>query len=284
MKVIHDLNEIYTQIDFVRRDGRRVGVVPTMGALHNGHLSLVQRAKQECDVAVATIFVNPTQFGPNEDLAKYPRTLESDLEGLRQLGCDFVFVPPSDRVYRDNHSTFVEPPSVGKRWEGELRPGHFRGVTTIVLKLFQLIPAHVAYFGRKDYQQVAVIRAMVDDLNIPIRIEACATVREPDGLAMSSRNRYLSKEDRGRALGLWLALTKAQNCLTAGDTTCESLEKAMLEELAKAPVDSIDYAAIVDPVTMEPMRQVDETAVAIIAARVGSTRLIDNMTLVANEK
>jgi pantoate--beta-alanine ligase len=284
MKVIHDLNEIYTQIDFVRRDARRIGVIPTMGALHNGHLSLVQRAKQECDVAVATIFVNPTQFGPNEDLAKYPRTLESDLEGLRGLGCDFVFVPPSDRVYSTNHSTFVEPPSVGKRWEGELRPGHFRGVTTIVLKLFQLIPAHVAYFGRKDYQQVAVIRAMVDDLNIPIRIEACATVREPDGLAMSSRNRYLSKEDRGRALGLWLALTKAQNCLTAGDTTCENLERAMRDELAKAPVDSIDYAAIVDPVTMEPMRQVDETAVAIIAARVGSTRLIDNMTLVANEK
>lgn len=284
MKVIHDLNEIYTQIDFVRRDARRIGVVPTMGALHNGHLSLVQRAKQECDVAVATIFVNPTQFGPNEDLAKYPRTLESDLEGLRQLGCDFVFVPPSNRVYGANHSTFVEPPSVGKRWEGELRPGHFRGVTTIVLKLFQLIPAHVAYFGRKDYQQVAVIRAMVDDLNIPIRIEACATIREPDGLAMSSRNRYLSKEDRGRALGLWLALAKAQNCLTAGDTNCESLERAMRDELVKAPVDSIDYAAIVDPVTMEPMRQIDETAVAIIAARVGSTRLIDNMTLVANEK
>jgi pantoate--beta-alanine ligase len=284
MKVIHDLNEIYTQIDFVRRDARRIGVIPTMGALHNGHLSLVQRAKQECDVAEATIFVNPAQFGPNEDLAKYPRTLESDLEGLRQLGCDFVFVPPSDRVYSANHSTYVEPPSVGKRWEGELRPGHFRGVTTIVLKLFQLIPAHIAYFGRKDYQQVAVIRAMVDDLNIPIRIEACATVREPDGLAMSSRNRYLSKEDRGRALGLWLALTKAQNCLTAGDTTCESLERVMREELAKAPVDSIDYAAIVDPVTMEPMRQVDQTAVAIIAVRVGSTRLIDNMTLVANEK
>jgi len=284
MKVIHDLNEIYTQVDFVRRDSRRIGVVPTMGALHNGHLSLVQRAKQECDVSVATIFVNPTQFGPNEDLAQYPRTLESDLEGLRQLGCDFVFVPPSDRVYREDHSTYIEPPSVGKRWEGELRPGHFRGVTTIVLKLFQLIPAHVAYFGRKDFQQVAVIKAMVEDLNMPIRIEACATVREPDGLAMSSRNRYLSMEDRGRALGLWLALTRAQSCLTAGEATCARLEMEMREELAKAPVDSIDYAAIVDPVTMEPLQRVDETAVAIIAARVGCTRLIDNMTLIANEK
>ena len=137
MKVVHDLNEIYTQIDFARRDAKRIGVVPTMGALHEGHLSLVRRAKQDCDVAVATIFVNPTQFGPNEDLAKYPRTLESDLAALREQSCDFVFVPPSDRVYSNGHSTFVEPPSVARRWEGELRPGHFRGVATIVLKLFQ---------------------------------------------------------------------------------------------------------------------------------------------------
>ena len=285
MKVIHDLNEIYSQVDFVRRDSRRIGLVPTMGALHNGHLSLVRRAKQECDVAVATIFVNPTQFGPNEDLAKYPRTLESDLKGLREVGCDFVFVPPSDRVYRADHSTFIEPPSVGKRWEGELRPGHFRGVTTIVLKLFQLIPAHVAYFGRKDYQQVAVIRAMVEDLNVPIRIDACETIREPDGLAMSSRNRYLCSEDRVRALGLWLALTEAQKRLGAGEVTVARLEEAMQAELLRAPVDSIDYAAIVHPVTMEPLQEIiDEAAVAIIAVRVGSTRLIDNLTLMPNDK
>ena len=279
MKVIHDLNEIYAQIDFVRRDGRRIGLVPTMGALHTGHLSLVQRAKKECDVAVATIFVNPTQFGPNEDLTKYPRTLESDLASLREHECDFVFVPPSDRVYSSGHSTYVEPPSISRRWEGELRPGHFRGVATIVLKLFQLIPAHVAYFGRKDYQQVAVVRAMVDDLNVPILIEACETVREPDGLAMSSRNRYLSEEDRVRALGLWRALCSAQSCLESNETTNASLEKAMRDELSKARVDSIDYAAIVHPGTMEPVDVVEESAVAIVAARVGSTRLIDNMTL-----
>lgn len=279
MKVVHDLNEIYTQIDFARRDAKRIGVVPTMGALHEGHLSLVRRAKQDCDVAVATIFVNPTQFGPNEDLAKYPRTLESDLAALREQSCDFVFVPPSDRVYSNGHSTFVEPPSVASRWEGELRPGHFRGVATIVLKLFQLIPAHVAYFGRKDYQQVAVIRAMVDELNIPIRILACDTIREPDGLAMSSRNRYLSTEDRVRALGLWLALCRAQSNLASGEVSCAKLEAVMRLELMNTPVDSIDYAAIVQPDTMEPLEKVVESAVAIIAARVGNTRLIDNMTL-----
>ncbi len=283
MKVVHDLNEIYAQIDFVRRDARRIGLVPTMGALHAGHLSLVRRAKQDCEVAVATIFVNPTQFGPNDDLAKYPRTLDSDLASLREQGCDFVFVPPSDRIYSGGHSTFVEPPSVARRWEGELRPGHFRGVATIVLKLFQLIPAHVAYFGRKDYQQVAVIRAMVDDLNIPIRVEACETVREPDGLAMSSRNRYLSKEDRVRAVGLWRALCLAQRRLDADENTSASLEAAIRVELETAPVDSIDYAAIVHPVTMEPVDVVDESAIAIIAARVGGTRLIDNMTIMAKE-
>ena len=279
MKVVHDLNEIYTQIDFARRDANRIGVVPTMGALHEGHLSLVRRAKQDCDVAVATIFVNPTQFGPNEDLAKYPRTLESDLAALREQSCDFVFVPPSDRVYSNGHSTFVEPPSVARRWEGELRPGHFRGVATIVLKLFQLIPAHVAYFGRKDYQQVAVIRAMVDELNVPIRILACDTIREPDGLAMSSRNRYLSTEDRVRALGLWLALCRAQSNLASGEVNVARLEEAMRLELMNASVDSIDYAAVVHPDTMEPLEKVVESAVAIIAARVGNTRLIDNMTL-----
>ena len=283
MKVIHDLNEIYTQLDFVRCDGKRIGVVPTMGALHPGHLSLVDRAKQDCDVAVATIFVNPTQFGPNEDLSKYPRTLESDLAALRESKCDFVFVPPSNRVYTTGHSTFIEPPAVAQRWEGELRPGHFRGVATVVLKLFQLIPAHVAFFGRKDYQQVAVIRAMVDDLNVPIRIQVCDTIREPDGLAMSSRNRYLSKEERVRALGLWRALNSARSRLAEGEITSSKLEEAMNRELAKS-VDAVDYAAMVHPVTMEPMVQVDETAVAIIAARVGNTRLIDNLTLIANEK
>lgn len=278
MKVIHDLNEIFAQIDFVRRDNKRIGLVPTMGALHDGHLSLVDRAKQDCDVAVTTIFVNPTQFGPKEDLAKYPRTLEADLSSLAKRGCDFVFVPASDAIYREGHSTYVEPPKVSSRWEGEIRPGHFRGVATIVLKLFQLIPAHIAYFGRKDYQQVSVIRSMVDDLNVPIRIVACPTIREDDGLAMSSRNRYLSADERRRALGLWQALSAAQLQFSQGEKNVDAVEMTMRDELNKAVVDSIDYAAIVHPDTMEPLTEVCEGAVAIIAARLGTTRLIDNLT------
>ena len=279
MKVIHDLNEIHTQLEFARRDSKRIGLVPTMGALHDGHLSLVKRANEDCDVSVATIFVNPTQFGPNEDLTKYPRTLEKDLEHLRQVGCSFVFVPAADKIYAKNHSTYVEPPIVSKLWEGEIRPGHFRGVATIVLKLFQLVPAHVAYFGRKDYQQLAVIRTMVDDLNIPIRIEACPTIREQDGLAMSSRNRYLSIEERGRALGLWNALCRVQELVNAGEACIATLNDAMQSILKSAPVDSIVYANVVDADTLEPLETLHVQGVAIIAARLGKTRLIDNLTL-----
>jgi pantoate--beta-alanine ligase len=279
MKVIHDPYEIYAQLEFLRRDSKRIGIAPTMGALHEGHLSLVRRAKQECDIAVTTIFVNPTQFGPNEDLDKYPRTLDSDLEMLRQAKCDFVFVPSSEQIYRSGHSTYIDPPSVARGWEGEIRPGHFRGVATVVLKLFQMIPAHVAYFGSKDYQQVAVIRTMVEDLNVPIRIEACPTVRESDGLAMSSRNRYLTSSDRVRALGLWRALCAAQHLLDAGTRSVAQLQAAMISELNASTVDSIDYAAIVHPESMVALECVDDLAVAIIAARIGTTRLIDNRTL-----
>jgi pantoate--beta-alanine ligase len=280
MKVIHDLNEIYAQLEFVRRDAKRIGLVPTMGALHDGHLSLVQRANEDCDVSVATIFVNPTQFGPNEDLSKYPRTLDSDLEKLRASNCSFAFVPSSEKIYSPTHSTYIEPPAVAKRWEGEIRPGHFRGVATIVLKLFQLVPAHVAFFGRKDYQQLAVIRAMVDDLNMPIRIEACPTIRETDGLAMSSRNRYLSPENRQRACGLWRALSRAQELVVQGECKISVLNEAMRQELVSAPVDRIDYAELVHGDSLEPLQEWNDNCVAIIAARLGETRLIDNLSLV----
>lgn len=279
MNVIHDLHSIYAQIDFERRAGRRIGLVPTMGALHEGHLSLVQRSKQECDLTIATIFVNPTQFGPNEDLAKYPRTLESDLEMLSRIHCDYVLVPAADQIYRPGHSTSIEPPNVATQWEGAIRPGHFRGVATIVLKLFHLIPATIAYFGRKDYQQVAVIRAMVEDLNVPIRVETCPTVREPDGLAMSSRNRYLQSQDRPRAVGLWRSLEKARTLVEQGCRSAMEIEQAMIQTLEQAPVDSIDYAALVHPDTMERVPCIDQEVVAIVAARVGGTRLIDNATL-----
>jgi pantoate--beta-alanine ligase len=250
-----------------------------MGALHEGHLSLVTRAKQDCDVAVATIFVNPTQFGPNEDFSKYPRTLESDLGKLASVGCDYVFVPAADEIYRPGHSTYVDPPHVASQWEGAIRPGHFRGVTTIVMKLFMMVPAHIAFFGRKDYQQVAVIRGMVEDLNLPIRIETCDTIRESDGLAMSSRNRYLTADERQRALSLSRALNTAREMISHGERDVSTIEAAMNAVLLAAPVDKIDYAKIVHADTLEPLSQIDSPAVAIIAARLGSTRLIDNCPL-----
>ena len=279
MRVIHSPLEIYSLIDFERRENRRVGLVPTMGALHEGHLSLVTRAKHDCDIAVATIFVNPTQFGPNEDFSKYPRTLESDLEKLSTVGCDYVFVPAADEIYRHGHSTYIDPPNVALPWEGAIRPGHFRGVATIVLKLFMMVPAHIAFFGRKDYQQVAVIKGMVEDLNLPIRIETCDTIRESDGLAMSSRNRYLSTDERQRALSLSRALNRAKEMISLGERDVSIIEAAMNEVLLAAPVDKIDYAKIVHADTLEPLLQVDSPAVAILAARLGSTRLIDNCLL-----
>lgn len=280
MKVLANLHEVYAPLDFARCSGKRIGLVPTMGALHEGHLSLVRRAKSENDVCVATIFVNPSQFGPNEDFQRYPRTLDADCALLEQAGCDLVFTPSTDTIYPEGFSTYVNPPAVATRWEGECRPGHFRGVATIVLKLFQLLPAHVAYFGRKDYQQVAVIAAMVRDLGVPIRIEACETVREPDGLAMSSRNRYLSNTERQRSLALHRALSAIQNQLDAGQRNTESLTAIMRKELESGPVDSIDYAVIVDCDSLEPISTIHDRAVALIAARLGNTRLIDNRILI----
>jgi pantoate--beta-alanine ligase len=250
-----------------------------MGALHAGHVSLVEQAKLQSDIVAATIFVNPTQFGPKEDFGKYPRTLESDLEKLDSVGCDIVFVPSPEQVYAPEHSTYVEPPKVANRWEGEIRPGHFRGVTTVVLKLFMMVPAQVAFFGRKDYQQVAVIRAMVEDLNLPIQIVTCDTIRESDGLAMSSRNRYLNDSERSRALSLSRALKAANAMVEAGCRNVSDIENEMTKMLLAAPVDSIDYARIVDGDTLEPLSEVTSPAVAIIAARLGTTRLIDNCIL-----
>ncbi len=281
MNVISEPAKLFNALDHRRRDGKSIGVVPTMGALHEGHISLVRRAKSECDVCVASIFVNPSQFGPNEDFQRYPRTLDADMEMLRLAGCDFLFTPSIETIYPKGYSTFIEPPEVANRLEGSFRPGHFRGVATVVLKLFMLIPAHVAYFGRKDYQQVAVLSAMARDLAVPIRIEACETIREPDGLAMSSRNRYLSQADRQRALGLSRALDRAQSMLDSGCVSVSELEDAMRQVLLAAPVDAIDYAVVVDTESLMPLESVAFQAVALIAARVGTTRLIDNQTLVS---
>lgn len=279
MKIVESPHEAYASIDAWRQEGLTVGLVPTMGALHAGHFSLVERSLSECDVTVASIFVNPAQFAPHEDLDKYPRTLEADLAGLAERGVELVFVPPTDSLYPPGFSTYVAPPAVASSLEGAFRPDHFRGVATIVLKLMHVLPAHVAYFGQKDFQQLAVIRAMVEDLNVPIRVVGCPTVREKDGLAMSSRNRYLSPSERASALGLSKALQCVRDSVAAGRAAVPELE-ADMQLILEQHVDQIQYAVIVDQQTLEPLLELSERpAVALIAAKVGSTRLIDNCLL-----
>jgi pantoate--beta-alanine ligase len=250
-----------------------------MGALHQGHFTLVERSHRECQRTVATIFVNPTQFAPTEDLSRYPRTLEADLSGLQKLGVDLVFTPTPELLYPSGFSTYVEPPDSAQPLEGVCRPGHFRGVTTVVLKLFQILPASVAYFGQKDYQQLAVIQRMVEDLNIAIRIQGCDTVREVDGLAMSSRNRYLSPEERQRALCLSAALAEAKRLVDVGERQVPVIENSMSHLLRQAGADRIDYARIVDAKNLADIQVIDRPAVALIAVMIGKTRLIDNMLL-----
>ncbi|SMP54005.1 pantothenate synthetase [Neorhodopirellula lusitana] len=260
--------------------GRRVGLVPTMGALHEGHLSLVRQAKQECDVCVATIFVNPTQFAPTEDLSRYPRPLERDLELLRAEGADGVFLPDEAIMYPEGFGTYVMPPPVGLPLEGQSRPEHFRGVTTVVMKLFQIVGPDAVFFGRKDFQQLRVIEDMTCDLNVPVRIVPCDIVRDPDGLAMSSRNRYLSADERQRALSLSRALHLVEELVSGGERSVAILESAMKSELKAC--DSVDYAVVVDAKTLQPIECVGHAgakSVALLAARLGNTRLIDNRVL-----
>jgi pantoate--beta-alanine ligase len=260
--------------DLLRRGS--VGFVPTMGALHAGHMSLVAASRKNCRATAVSIFVNPLQFGPSEDLQRYPRTIDADLGLLRDAGVDFVFAPSVDEMERAANGTFVEPGPVARRWEGERRPGHFRGVATVVLKLLQIIPATDAYFGQKDFQQWRVVQTMVEDLQVPVQLHMGPTVRESDGLAMSSRNRYLSPSDRSKALGLSRALANARQASQRGVCATEQLEQILRETLAEHRVDAIDYAVVVDRSDLEPLIQVDRPAVMLLAARVGTTRLLDN--------
>jgi pantoate--beta-alanine ligase len=259
-----------------RRAGRRVGFVPTMGALHAGHASLVERAAAECDDVVVSIFVNPKQFGPREDLARYPRTLPADLALLGASGARWVFVPEASTAYPAGHATSVVVAAPAADFEGAIRPGHFAGVATVVCWLFNVVPADAAYFGAKDWQQTVVVRRMVADLAIPIAIEVCPTVREPDGLAMSSRNAYLSPDERRRAVALHEGLERAARRWQAGD------DVALVEEAIRAALRAhdvpVDYARVVDPQSLVPPRP-GSAAVALVAGRVGTTRLLDNLLL-----
>ncbi len=254
-----------------------VGLVPTMGALHAGHRSLVQSMRAKCDVAVASIFVNPTQFAPNEDFSRYPRTLEDDCRMLEAEGVDLVFAPATDTMYPSGAATFIDVPGVSERLDGASRPGHFRGVATVVAKLFHIVQPDFAFFGQKDAAQVAVLRQMVRDLNFPVEMVVCPTVREPDGLAMSSRNRYLSVEERQQALNLYRSLHEAQALTKQGEHRAATLLESMTASLKKEPAVRVDYVAVVNPDTLLPVTDVRLGALLAIAAYVGNTRLIDNV-------
>lgn len=271
--------ELADRLAAVRREGKSIGLVPTMGALHEGHLSLVDASRRDCDFTVVTIFVNPTQFGPDEDFRRYPRTLEADLTLLAKRSADLIFAPPTDDIYRPGHGTRVAVGAVAEPWEGRIRPGHFDGVATIVLKLFHLVPADRAYFGQKDYQQTLVIRRMAADLDVPIEIKICPIVREADGLAMSSRNAYLSPAERVQAAALSRSLRLARQLVVEGVRDASAIQSRMASVLGEAGIDHIDYVALVDPDTLAELPEITGPTVALVAARVGTTRLIDNEIL-----
>lgn len=275
MDVFGSIADIRQAVQNQRRLGRTTGFVPTMGALHAGHLSLVEEARRHHPFVVVSIFVNPTQFAPHEDLSKYPRPREKDLALCEAAGVDAVFFPTVETMYPPGAATTVAVSHLTKLWEGAIRPGHFAGVTTVVAKLFHIVPADAAYFGQKDYQQQAVIRQMVRDLDFPIEIHTCPTLRDPDGLAMSSRNAYLSPAERITGLALSRALRQGEQWFREGQSGA-SITTALQEMLQKEPGLQLDYAAVVDPDTLQLVDQRLPQVVALVAGKVGTTRLIDN--------
>ncbi len=262
-----------------RTRGRSIGLVPTMGALHEGHLSLVRSARRENDFVIVSIFVNPTQFGPQEDLEQYPRDLEGDLRKIEAERVDVAYAPPVEEVYAPGFQTYVEVEDLGKRLDGASRPGHFRGVATVVAKLFNITQPHRAYFGQKDAAQVAVIRRLIQDLNFPLQLIVRPIVREPDGLAMSSRNAYLDPQQRRAASVLYRSLQAAEARYRAGERSGEALRQILLTCLSSESLVRVDYAAVVDPDSLLPLLKVEDGALIAVAAWVGKTRLIDNLLL-----
>lgn len=280
MEVVHTIPELRAAVARARQAGKAIGFVPTMGCLHEGHLSLIRRAKEEAAFVVVSIFVNPTQFGPNEDFAKYPRTFAEDHAGCEAAGASLIFAPAAADFYPAGASTWVDVEGVSAGLCGAFRPGHFRGVATVVAMLFNAVQADVAVFGRKDLQQLAVIRRMVRDLHMPVRIIAHETVREPNGVAMSSRNRYLSAEELSQATAIPAALTAAQALARTGVTDAARLQATALAVLAAQPALKPQYCAIVDLETMAPVTSTAGRPCAIaIACHLGATRLIDNADL-----
>ena len=262
-----------------RRAGRSIGVVPTMGALHAGHLSLLRRCRAENELAVMTLFVNPLQFDRKDDLARYPRDQDRDARLAREAGVDVIYAPTAEAMYPAGHATYVTVEGLTDRWEGATRPGHFRGVATVCTKLFTACRPHRAYFGQKDYQQTLVIRRLVADLDLGLELVVLPTVREADGLALSSRNALLTPEARRQAVTISRALMAAQAAVQGGERDAEQLRAAIEAQIRTAPMAEIDYVAVCDPDTLEPLTRIAQRAVALVAARFGPIRLIDNILL-----
>jgi pantoate--beta-alanine ligase len=279
MGTIHDPREMQRLVEEYRRAGRSIGLVPTMGALHEGHLSLIRRCRAENDVAIMTLFVNPIQFNRKDDLDRYPRDLERDSRMARETGVDIIFAPGMTQMYPQGFATYITVEGITDRWEAASRPGHFRGVATVCAKLFTICRPHRAYFGQKDYQQSLVVRRMVSDLNLDLEIIVLPTVREADGLALSSRNVLLNPEERREATVLSRALMEAQTAVRAGERDGSRLASAIEARIRTAPLAVVDYVGVCDPHTLEPLSAITGRAVAVVAASFGTTRLIDNAIL-----
>jgi pantoate--beta-alanine ligase len=279
MKICKTIEEMRSASSATRREGKRFGFVPTMGALHEGHLSLVRAAKAKSDVVAVSIFVNPLQFGPTEDLAKYPRSFERDREFLEKEAVDILFAPQTEEMYPKGAVTYVTVEGLSEKLCGSSRPGHFRGVTTVVAKLFHIVEPDLAFFGQKDAAQATIIRRMVRDLNLPVEIVVCPIVREPDGLAMSSRNAYLSPQERKTALVLNRSLTETKNRFDQGERNASVLIAVGKQIVAQEPAARLDYFEILDPGTLDPIQALTSPALVAVAAFVGNTRLIDNILL-----
>jgi pantoate--beta-alanine ligase len=281
--VIEGIDEVRVAVRTARAAAKTVGLVPTMGALHQGHITLVERARAETGFVVVSIFVNPTQFGPNEDFTNYPRTLERDRELCAMASADVIFAPAATAIYpRGAATTFVEVPGLSALLEGASRPGHFRGVATIVLKLFTIVAPDIAYLGEKDFQQLLLIRRMVEDLNLSVAVRSVATVRDPDGLALSSRNRYLDPAQRQAATVLSRALRRVRALVDGGERDASRVRQVLRETVESQPGVALDYAEVADAETLQPLDRLTagRRTVALLAARVGPARLIDNQILI----
>jgi pantoate--beta-alanine ligase len=284
MFTVRTAADLRREVELSRAFDKTIGFVPTMGALHAGHLSLVALARERgADRVVASVFVNPTQFGPGEDFSRYPRQPERDAELLAGAGCDLLFLPEVETLYPPGHTTFVEPGGPAEGLEGAFRPGHFRGVATVVCGLFNLVRADLAVFGEKDGQQLAVVRRMVRDLHLPVEIVGAPTLREPDGLAMSSRNVYLNPAERRAATVLHRALREAESAITAGERQGDEVRRILRKVLTSEPLARIDYAEVVDAASFQPITEITGRIVLPLAVRIGATRLIDNFQLNVEE-